>query len=160
AELALAAAAYFESTGRPAKGESCLSAALERSPESRPLAERLALALSARAGDDNALWERAWALLGSDDGPKASPGERFGRGVVVPRCADAARREDGVARLEALVADLPAGHPAASTARDYLARYLLNHNEPARAIRVAAAAAGREGDSDSIAFYARALIEG
>jgi tetratricopeptide (TPR) repeat protein len=158
-EIALAAATYYETTGRRAKGEAGLAEALRRSPENRPLARRFALALSARAGGGSAVWERAWAALGPDRGSAEEVADRFTRGVLLTRCPTVARRAEGIARLDALANDLPAGNPAASESRDYLARHLLANKQPDRALRVVSPVATRGLDPDAIALYARALID-
>ncbi|MDR3638835.1 MAG: tetratricopeptide repeat protein, partial [Isosphaeraceae bacterium] len=159
-EVTLAAANYFESTGRWAKAEPYLTDALQRAPDNRPIARVLAMGLSARAGDDAGQWERAWRALGAESGAAESPEDRFARGVVLTRCPDRARHEEGLSALETLVMDLPAGHRTAATASGYLVRYLLDHGQAERASRVASTAAVREPEPDRIALYIRALIEG
>lgn len=158
-DVALAAASYFESTGQLAKAESRLSEALRQSPDNRGVARRFALMLSARAGADHSLWDQACNILGPETERTEEPGDRLARGVVLTRGYDSARSEEGIARLGALVADLPAGHPTANTATDYMVRYLLDHGQPDRAVRVASVSAARQSDPDSVVLYVRALVE-
>src|SRR5207249_2272836 len=74
------------------------------------------------------------------------------------RHPDPARHARASEILEALVADLPVGHSLASSARDFLARLLLESGRVERASQVAAVSANST-NSEAIVLYAQTLIQ-
>jgi tetratricopeptide (TPR) repeat protein len=157
AEVAMSAASYYERVGRPMNAEAALAQACRSSPASREAARRLALAISARAGNDGHAWDKAWSTLGTEV-PTEEPGDRLARGIVLTRSPDPGRRKLGVDRLEALLDDVPVDHPAALAAREHLTRFLLETGQPDRAIGFAAVSAVRGSDATAIALYVQALL--
>ena len=153
----LTAARYDEQTGRSSRAEAHLRRVLKLDPKNRPAARQLATVLSSRAGDASS-WEQARALLGPEGAGADAPEDRLARAVVLSRSTDATIRGRALGALDALVADMPIVHPVATTAREYLARLLLEAGQPERASQVASVSAAGP-DPAAIALYAQALIQ-
>ena len=117
---------YYESSGRPELAEAALRHLLAARPGFDWARRRLALNLSARHNNPEALSE-AMALLGPP-GPAESPEDRQLRAVVLARSADPKHRGEAIAILEALTAEVP--NPA--KLHEALARSLLASGEQAR----------------------------
>jgi tetratricopeptide (TPR) repeat protein len=150
----LTAAQYFETKGRNDRAEACRRHAVGLDSSDRTAARQLAITLSARPKD----WAAALALLGPEGPPNDTPEDRLARGVVLARSADAAQRQQGIDRLDALAADLPPGNDLAIAARDFLVKVLLVVGNADRASRIASISARTGGDPAAVALYAEALL--
>lgn len=117
---------YYEATGRPELAEVALRHLLSIRPGFDWARRRLALNLSARANNPQALAE-ALALVGAPSGAE-SPEDRQLRAIVLSRSPDAKHRAEAIAILEGLVGE--AANPA--KLHEALARSLLASAEQAR----------------------------
>ncbi|WP_161602099.1 tetratricopeptide repeat protein [Tautonia marina] len=159
--LALLLAARFDrSVGRSEEALERVEHLLSLEPDSRPAARFKALILADQSTDADS-WQAAWDALGPE--PSASdpqaPQDRMARAIVLARHPEASRREEAVGRLEALIADQPAGDPMTAAARETLARLLLQMDRPDRAAEVAAVTAISGTNPTAVALYTRALID-
>jgi tetratricopeptide (TPR) repeat protein len=162
---------YCESTGRPDEAVPSLRHLLKIRPGFEWARRRLALNLSARPNDPEALAE-AMSLVGVAS-PGESPDDRKLRAVIYSRNPDPKRRAEAIVILEALAAELP--EPESSRLYETLAVSLANSAEQAkaagdtaqadadraRALEHAARAARPEGAApDVILFHAGLLLRG
>ncbi|MEW4569395.1 tetratricopeptide repeat protein [Tautonia sp. JC769] len=158
--MALLLGARFDrSVGRSDQALERVEHLLGLDPESRPAARFKALILADQTSDAES-WQAAWDALGPEPAqadPQA-PQDRMARAIVLARHPEASRREEAVGRLEALIADQPAGDPMAAAARESLARLLLQVDRPDRAAEVAAVTAISGTNPAAVALYTRALI--
>jgi len=141
-ETLMARSQFWGDFGRPADAEADLRRVLQVHPERREAARQLAVKLAERANGAPKGWEEAWRLLGPEPKSEADerPEDRLARAVVLSRAADPARKAQAIERLERLLADLPGGTDAASAARSYLSRLLIESGRIARAAEVAGSA--------------------
>ena len=158
----LAAAGFYEGTGRAADAEGSLRAALAREPGNRPAARQLATLRADRARDDPAAWGRAYDALGPEPDSKKAPepaADVMARAYVLSRSPDRARRAEAIPRLENLVADLPPTDLAVGqSARRVLAKLLMDAGQHARASQVAAVSAAAGADPSDVALFAEAAL--
>ncbi|MDB5349043.1 MAG: Tetratricopeptide 1 repeat-containing protein [Planctomycetota bacterium] len=155
-EAQLAAARYFEETGRPDRSIRHLESALALQPANREAARQLAVQLA--AGTEAGAWDRAWKLVAPEVPGATAPEDRLARAVILSRHPSPDRRAEAAPSLDALLADLPADHPSAVAARDYLARLLLADGHADRAARICAVSVEIDPNPINLALYAESLI--
>ena len=149
-----AAAEYYEAIGRGDLAETALRRMLKIRPEYDWSRRRLALLLSARPNDPTA-WGQAMSLVGEPTKGPESPDDRLLRATVLLRGSDPKYRDEAIAILEGLAADLP----NLPRLHDTVARGLAAVGRREKAREYAARAAAAEGALDALAFYISLLIQ-
>jgi predicted Zn-dependent protease len=153
-KLLQAAVEFYEAIGQAAPAEKSLRRMLEVRPRFDWARRRLALHLSARPNDP-AAWQEAMRLVGEVPKGPESPDDRLLRANVLSRSADPKHRDEAIAILEALAAELP----GTNRLNEVLAKGLVAVGRREKAREYAARAASVEGALDAVAFYAALLIE-
>ncbi|CAN5851887.1 hypothetical protein BH23PLA1_BH23PLA1_02290 [soil metagenome] len=158
--IRLAAAQFYEETGRPDEAEAALVAALQQEPGHHPAARQLALLISSRSGADLSAWQRAWQALGPESARESdpSPENRLTRAIVLAGHPDPERRNQAIPVLEALTDDLPPENTLATLAREALVRLLITTNRPERAVEVASISPTIGPDLGALILYIEALL--
>ena len=157
-KVQIAAAQYYQETGRPARSVEHLTRAHQLDPNDRNVARELAVQLSGLAASDPGAWDQAWALVGPDVPNADAPEDRLARAVVMARDPHSDRSSEAITTLETLLADLPPDRPTAAAARDYLVRILLALGRAETAVQVAAVSAESGSNPDAVLLYAEVLI--
>jgi tetratricopeptide (TPR) repeat protein len=147
---------YYEQTGRIDRALELYRQALRVDPKSRPTMRQMAMALTSRGGEP-AAWDEAMALLRPEAGETAE--DRLARAVVLARSSDQARAAQAPALLAEVIADLEPSNPTAASARDFVARFLLNQGQADRAAAYAAISAGMFGTPQDLALHAECLLK-
>ncbi len=156
------AASYYKESGRSARAGELLRRLIELHPENTGAVLELATTVSGPSDDPDA-WNEAMELLkatsegGQDQGE--SPEVRLAMAIVLSRSPQGDRISEAITLLENLLADLPASHPVAQSARDYFGRLLMAIGQFGRAAEIAAINAKGEFQTlESLALYAEALL--
>jgi tetratricopeptide (TPR) repeat protein len=152
----LAAARFYEQTGRRDEAEAILRALLEREPDHRIAVRQLALLISERAGAELAAWQEAWDLL--EQQPSSSPEDRLTKAIVLARHPVPDQRNAAIASLESLTGDLPPESNLAILSREALARLLIANDRPERAVEVASVSLTVRSNLDDLILYIEALL--
>ncbi|CAN5907031.1 hypothetical protein BH23PLA1_BH23PLA1_18340 [soil metagenome] len=158
--VVLAAARFYEQTGRPDEAEAILRVLLDREPGQRLAVRQLALLISQRSGADLAAWQGAWDILGPEAGPEApsAPEDRLTRAIVQARHPDPDQRNGAIEALESLTGDLSPESNLAILAREALARLLIANNRPERAVEVASVSLTVRSNLGDLILYIETLL--
>lgn len=149
-----ASAEYYEASGRGDLAEKSLRRMLKIRPGYDWPRRRLALILSARPNDPGA-WGEAMSLVGAASKGPESPDDRLLRATVLSRSPDPKNRDEAIAILEGLAAELP----NLTRLHEVLARGLAAVGRLEKAREYAARAASADGALDALAFYTSLLIQ-
>jgi tetratricopeptide (TPR) repeat protein len=153
------AARYFEERGRGDQAELCLRRILERTPNDRAIKRQLAIVLTAQTFRPDA-WKQALDLLGPERSEGDAPEDRLARAVILGQSGDSQRVAQARELLEALVADVTTDSRVGLSARETLARLLLEADQPERASQVLEVLASTRDEPALIALYSEALLQG
>ena len=158
-ETLMASALFEKAVGRPERALDRVDRAMDADPSYRP-AVRLKALLRLDSADDLASWQAAWETLGPEPeiADTEDPNDRLTRAVILAGHPDAARRDEVIARLEALIGDQPSTNLIATAARESLTKLLLSRGETGRAVEVAAVTALTGPNAAAIGLYIQALI--
>ena len=135
-QVTRAVAEYYSATNRTPQAEKTLRDVIKRDSTQRWATRQLALIISSRPGD-RAGWRTAWDMVKDPALGGDLPEDRLIRALVLARGNDAANRTEAADMLKNLVKDLPAELPASKSARNILAKLLLQ-TQPAEAAEFAA----------------------
>lgn len=150
----MAAATYYEQTGRRAEAEAALRTLRKLDPELGWVTRKLAVLLATHHGD-RAAWNEALTLVGPTARPDDTPEDRLARATVYSMGPELKHRQQAVVILEQLASEVP-GAAAVHLLLGRLQRD-AGRLDPARK-HAAKAAAGEGASPEALLLYAGILL--